>query len=74
MRVQVSPFAPKIWYAFAAIKIYCPQCGEAELDEDMGFWCGSCGDRIEESDIICSLMTEFDKLQKRVIALEQNRS
>ena len=64
----------KIWYTFAAMKIYCPQCGETELDEDMGFWCSGCGDGIEESEIICSLMTEFDKLQQRVLSLEQNRS
>ena len=56
------------------MKVHCSQCGEVDINEDMGFWCDECGDRIEESDILSSLMVEFEKLHKRVQALEANRS
>lgn len=51
-------------------KVHCSQCGEVEIDDDMGFWCSKCGETIEESTIISSLISAIEVLTLRIANIE----
>lgn len=52
------------------INVKCDYCGNVKLDCDMGFFCGKCGDCIDDYEVISTLCVLVQELSNRVQALE----